>query len=129
VTALELAANAFLTIHYQDRRRELETWRIYDRAGPVHIFDGTAWRVDYHLTAAEILQVQAALVDCGVLTAVAISAKGVHDTATLIWEWSLPDGQTGILSNRAYPARKHPATDCVMALLLEIEAAYLDADE
>jgi hypothetical protein len=129
MNALERAKNAFLTIHYKDSRRKLETWRIYDRNGEVHIFDGENWRTDYSLTADEIKRVQAALKDCNVLNAESISAGNVHDAATLIWEWSLPDGKTGTVTNRAYPAVKHPATECVMSMLLDIEDAYMENPE
>ena len=125
MNTLERAKNAFLTIHYEDSRRKLETWRIYDRNGEVQIYDGTNWRSDYRLKADEIAQVQSALKDCGVLSANAIAAGNVHDAATLIWEWKLPDGKTGRLTNRAYPAVKHPAMECVMTILLDMEDAYL----
>lgn len=125
MNATDRAENAFLTIHYHDRRQNLETWRIYDKAGDVHIFDGKTWRTDYQLTPDEIIQVKDALERCGVLTATDISAEGVHDTATLEWRWSL-DGNIGTLSNRAYPARKHSATDCVMDMLLDFDDKYAD---
>jgi hypothetical protein len=129
MTTSERAKNAFLTIHYHDKRRDLETWRIYDRNGEVQIFDGENWRTDYNLTADEIQRVQAALQTCGVLTANDISSGNVHDAATMIWEWSLPDGKTGSVTNRAYPAVKHPATECVMSILLDMEDAYLASAE
>ena len=125
----ERAKNAFLTIHYKDSRRDLETWRIYDQKGEVQIYDGKTWRSDYSLTAAEIQRVHAALQTCGVLSANDITAGNVHDAATLIWEWSLPDGKSGTVTNRAYPAVKHPATECVMSMLLDIEDAYMENPE
>lgn len=52
--------------------------------------------------------------------------QAVHDATTLIWEWSLADGQVGTLTNRAYPAATHPATDCVMDVLLDLEDKYIE---
>jgi hypothetical protein len=117
--------SAFLSIHYVDRHSKLETWRIYGSDGQAHIYDGKDWRADYRLTPSEITQVQAALETCGVLSAKDISSEGVHDTATLTWEWTLPDGRTGTLQNRAYPAKTHPAMNCVMDMLLDIEELHL----
>lgn len=120
--------NAFLTIHYKDKRRKLETWRVYANDGQVHIFDGSAWRTDYTLTTDERQQIRTKLESCGVFDADNLSGAGYYDTALLVWTWDLPDGVSGTLKNFAHPAEKHPAMDCVMDFLLDLEDTHLDID-
>lgn len=115
-----LPSGAFLSIQYADRRRNFTTWRVYYEDGRVEVYDGQSWWQPARLTAEQISQIKQKLADCGVFTAPDLSAEGIHDTAPITWRWRVDD-QQGQLVNAAYPAKSHPAMDCVMDFLLDLE--------
>lgn len=115
-----LPTGAFLSIHYLDRPRDFHTWRVYYEDGRVDIFDGKAWWQPRRLTADQVAQVKQALRDCGLLTASDLSGEGIHDAAPITWHWRVED-RRGKLVNAAYPAKTHPAMECAMTLLLDLE--------
>jgi hypothetical protein len=115
-----LPPGAFLSIHYDDRRRNFSTWRVYYEDGHVDIFDGKSWWQPPRLTGDEIAQVKQMLDTCGIFAASNVTGEGIYDTAPITWRWRI-DGQQGELVNAAYPAQVHPAMDCVMNFLLELE--------
>lgn len=113
----------YLSIRYEDPPRRFTTWRVYEHDGRVRVFDGSEWYVPCTFTPADVARAQRALVDCGVTTAADIEAPpDLHDPARVTWRWSL-GGRSGTLVNRAHPARSHPAMDCAMDVLLDLEAA------
>jgi hypothetical protein len=113
----------YLSIQYEDPPRGLVTWRVYERDGRVRVFDGGEWYVPCTFTSDEIERARRALVDCGVTTAADIPAPDdLQDAARVTWRWDL-DGRGGTLVNRAHPAESHPAMDCAMDVLLDLEAA------
>ena len=122
MTTPDLSA-AYLSIRYEDPPRGLVTWRVYERDGRVRVFDGEEWYVACSFTRADIARAQRALDDCGVTSAADIEAPpDLYDPARVTWRWSI-GGRTGSLVNRAHPAEGHPAMDCAMDVLLDLEAA------
>jgi hypothetical protein len=122
VTTPDLSA-AYLSIRYEDPPRGVVTWRVYEHDGRVRVFDGKEWYVPCSFTRADVARAQRALDDCGVTSAADIEAPpDLHDPARVTWRWSM-GGRTGSLVNRAHPAEGHPAMDCAMDVLLDLEAA------
>lgn len=122
MTAPDLSG-AYLSIRYDDPPRRLVTWRVYERDGRVRVFDGTEWYEPCRFDPDDVAHAQRALEDCGVTTAADIEAPpDLHDPGRVTWRWSI-DGRTGSLVNRAHPAEAHPAMDCAMDVLLDLEAA------
>lgn len=117
-------ASAILSVHYHDPQRDLHTWRLLQPDGAVQIFDGSAWRSDYRLSSADLARVTQAVHDCGLPQAGALHAPDVHDAAVYAVAWALPDGSRGEVVNHAYPAVKHPAMECLLDLLLDLEEEY-----
>ncbi|HMN98028.1 MAG TPA: hypothetical protein PKD59_01305 [Miltoncostaeaceae bacterium] len=116
-------SGAYLSIRYEDPPRRLVTWRVYERDGRVRVFDGEEWYVACTLDPDGMARAQRALDDCGVTSAADLEAPPhLHDPARVTWRWSI-GGRTGSLVNRAHPAVGHPAMDCAMDVLLDIEAA------
>jgi hypothetical protein len=122
LTPPDLSA-AYLSIRYEDPPRGFETWRVYDDDGRVRVFDGSEWYVPCTFTPDEVARAQRALDDCGVTSAANIDAPpDLHDAARVTWRWR-GGGRSGSLVNNAHPARDHPAMDCAMDVLLELEDA------
>jgi hypothetical protein len=122
LTPPDLSA-AYLSIQYEDPPRGLITWRVYEHNGQVRIFDGNEWYVPCTFGPDDIARAQRALDDCGVTSAADVEAPpDLHDPARVTWRWSI-GGRSGALVNRAHPAEDHPAMDCAMDVLLELEAA------
>ena len=122
MTTPDLSA-AYLSIRYEDPPRGLVTWRVYERDGRVRVFDGQEWYVPCSFSPDDVARAQRALDDCGVTSAADIEAPpDLHDPARVTWRWSMGD-RTGSLVNRAHPAMGHPAMDCAMDVLLDLEAA------
>ena len=122
LTQPDLAA-AYLSIRYEDRPRAFVTWRVYDDDGRVRVFDGHEWYVPCTFSPDEVARAQRALDDCGVTSAADIEAPpDLHDAARVTWRWRV-GGRSGSLVNDAHPARDHPAMDCAMDVLLELEEA------
>jgi hypothetical protein len=99
---------SYLASRYRDSRRGLETRRLYHEDGRVDAFDGREWWTVCHFSPDQVGRAKDAIRESGLLTASDMTAEGFHDTATLTYSWQL-DGQHGSVTNRAYPARDHPA--------------------
>lgn len=122
LTPPDLSA-AYLSIRYEDPPRGFVTWRVYEDDGRVRVFDGHEWYVPCTFTPDEVARAQRALDDCGVTSAADVGAPpGLHDPARVTWRWRV-GSRSGTLVNAAHPARDHPAMDCAMDVLLDIEAA------
>jgi hypothetical protein len=122
LTTPDLSA-AYLSIQYEDPPRGVVTWRVYERDGRVRVFDGTEWYVPCTFSPAHVARAQQALDDCGVTSAADIETPpDLHDPARVTWRWSI-GGRGGSLVNRAHPAESHPAMDCAMDVLLDLETA------
>ena len=117
-------ASAILSVHYHDPQRDFHTWRLIQPDGAVQIFDGSAWRSAYALTPDDLQRVTQAVHDCGLPQAGPLHAPNVHDAAVYAVAWALPDGSRGEVVNHAYPAVKHPAMECLLDLLLDLEEDY-----
>ena len=107
-----LPAGAYFATHYQDRRRGVETRRVYYDDGRVEAFDGHEWWRVCTFSPEQVQQAKAAVRASGLADGQDLSADGVYDTAALTYRWSVDDAQ-GSATNYAYPARKHPAFEKV----------------
>jgi len=107
-----LPSGAYFATHYQDRRRGVETRRVYYDDGRVEAFDGREWWRVCTFSPEQVRQAKDALRTSGLREADDLSADGVYDTAALTYRWSV-DGTQGSATNYAYPARKHPAFEQV----------------
>lgn len=115
-----LPAGSYLASYYQDKRRQLETRRVYYEDGRVEAYDGREWWTVCHFSEAQMAQAKAAIRASGLLMASDMTAKGTHDTAALTYAWQL-DKQTGQVTNWAYPARSHSAFTALGAQLDTLE--------
>jgi hypothetical protein len=117
------ATRAWLSIQYEDPPRGFVTWRVYEHDGRVRVFDGSEWYVPCTFTPADLARAQRALDECGVTEAKDVAAPpDLQDAARVTWRWDLGD-RRGTLVNHAHPAEDHPAMDCAMDVLLDLEAA------
>jgi hypothetical protein len=122
LTPPDLSA-AYLSIQYEDPPRGFVTWRVYEHDGRVSVFDGQEWYVPCTFSPDEVARAQRALDDCGVTGAADIERPpDLHDPGRVTWRWRVGD-RSGALVNRAHPAQDHPAMDCAMGVLLELEDA------
>ena len=108
----ERPAGAYFATHYRDRRRDIETRRVYYDDGRVEAFDGHEWWRVCQLSPEQVRQAKEAIRASGLASAQDLRAEGVYDTAALTYEWWL-DGASGRVTNYAYPARQHPAFEKV----------------
>ena len=108
----ERPAGAYFATRYRDRRRGVETRRVYYDDGRVEAFDGHEWWRVCDFSPEQVRQAQEAIRASGLFDAQDMTAEGVYDTAALTYAWWL-DGQQGSVTNYAYPARKHPAFEAV----------------
>ena len=116
-------STGYLSIQYEDPPRGFVTWRVYEHDGRVRVFDGSEWFVPCTFTPADVARAHRALDDCGVTTATDIAPPAdLDDAARVTWRWNL-GRRRGTLVNRAHPAQDHPAMDCAMDVLLDLEAA------
>ncbi len=117
---------SYLASRYRDVRRRLETRRVYYEDGRVDAFDGRDWWTVCHFSPDQVVRAKDMIRESGLLTAPDMTAEGFHDTATMTYTWQL-DGQHGSVTNRAYPARDHPAFVALEERLdaLEVEAGAL----
>jgi hypothetical protein len=113
--------NYYLASHYQDKRRGFETWRVYYDDGRVEAYDGQAWWTVCRFSESQIDQAKAAIQASGLLSASDLTAANIHDTASLTYTWRWA-GQSGSVTNWAYPARTHPVFETLEAQLDSLEA-------
>jgi hypothetical protein len=99
-----------------DRRRNVETRRVYYDDGRVEAFDGKEWWRVCNFSDEQVQQAKEAIRVSGLMDAQDMTSKGVYDTATLTYSWSF-NGRQGSVTNFAYPARKHPAFEKLDARL------------
>lgn len=115
-----LPSGSYLASHYDDRRRQFETRRVYFEDGRVEAYDGQEWWAVCRFSTDQVAQAKAVVRASGLLTATDLTAAGIHDTAALTYAWNL-DGQQGSVTNWAYPARTHPAFETLEQQLDELE--------
>lgn len=115
-----LPQNSYLASHYRDQRRKFETRRVYYEDGRVEAFDGQEWWTVCRFSAAQVAQAKEAIRASGLLSAVDLTAEGIHDTAALTYAWNL-DGKQASVTNWAYPARSHPAFEALEQRLNVLE--------
>lgn len=125
-----LPEGSYLASHYQDKRRQFETRRVYYEDGRVEAYDGREWWTVCRFSRAQVSRAKEAIRVAGLLTASDLKAEGIHDTASLTYAWRL-DGQSGSVTNWAYPARTHPVFDLLEEQLdlLEVEAGAKQSSE
>jgi len=116
-----LPAGSYLASHYQDKRRKLETRRVYYEDGRVEAYDGREWWTVCRFSEAQVAQAKEVIRASGLLTATDLTAKGTYDTAALTYAWRL-DQETGQVTNWAYPARSQPAFTALEEQLDDLEA-------
>lgn len=115
-----LPQGSYLASRYHDRRRHLETRRVYYEDGRVEAYDGQEWWTVCRFSEAQVAQAKAAIQASGLLTASDLTADGVHDAASLTYAWCL-ESEVGQVTNWAYPARTHPAFAALEAQLDTLE--------
>lgn len=117
-----LPDDILLSIHYYDHKQDFETWRVYCLDGRLRIFDGHAWRLEKQFDDDDIQKIRQILRDCGLKEGEdLLPQKGTHDTARYRWRWRDDSGHVHEVVNHAYPAEKHPAMECAMDKLLDLE--------
>lgn len=116
-----LPQDSYLASRYQDRRRRLETRRVYYEDGRVEAYDGQEWWTVCRFSAAQIIQAKEAIQASGLPTAADLTDEQVYDAASLTYAWRFGE-QTGQVTNWAYPARAHPAFKALEAQLDTLEA-------
>jgi hypothetical protein len=82
-----------------------------------------------HFSESQIERAKAAIQASGLLSASDLTAANIHDTASLTYTWRWA-GQSGSVTNWAYPARAHAVFETLEAQLdlLEVEAGGPIAD-
>jgi len=126
-TGQETPGGAYLATRYREPR--IETRRIYFADGRVEAYDGAAWWHLCDFTPEQVRQAQAAIRASGLMGAADLPAGDTHDTAALTYAWAL-DGQSGRVTNYAYPAARHPAFEALDRVLdALVGAAAPPADE
>ncbi len=116
--------DSYLASHYVDRRRRLETRRVYYDDGRVEAFDGREWWQVCRFSPDQVERARQAVRASGLPGAEDLPAGKAHDTAALTYSWSL-DGQAGSVTNGAYPAREHAAFRALEERLDALEAEAL----
>ena len=117
-----LPDDVLLRIHYNDRHRKIETWRIYHLDGRLRIYNGQFWRLETTLSKESLSRIRQIIAECALEQAKdMLPGEDTYDTAAYIWQWRDEQGQVHQLINRAYPAREHRATACAMDKLLDLE--------
>lgn len=117
-----LPEDALLSIHYNDRRSNVQTWRIYYTDGRLMIYDGQTWRLETTFEASQMARIRPILAECGLPEAEDLHpGPDTHDTADYVWRWRDVDGKVHQVANHAYPAQEHPAQQCALDRLLDLE--------
>lgn len=116
----ELPAGAYLRTRYIDRRRNLDLRTVYYDDGRVELTDAEGTMLVCTFTPQQVARAKDAIRASGLLAAQDIDCSSVNDSAAYTMDWSL-DGRSGIVANAAYPARKHPAMEAVLATLDALE--------
>jgi hypothetical protein len=124
----ELPTGAYLRTRYSDSRRNLDLRTTYYDDGRVELIDAEGTMLICTFTPQQVAQAKDAVRAGGLLAAQDMDSGGVNDSAGFSMDWAL-DGRSGTVANAAYPARKHPAMEAVLATLdaLEEEAKPLSA--
>jgi hypothetical protein len=117
-----LPPGSYLASRYLDRRRRFQTRRVYYEDGRVEAFDGRRWWTVCRFSPDQVTQAKVAVRESGLLAAQDLTAEGVFDTAMLTYAWNL-EGERGSITNRAYPARQHPAFMALEERLRALEEA------
>ncbi len=117
-----LPSGSYLASRYHDRRRRLQTGRVYYEDGRVEAFDGRRWWIVCRFSPEQVTEAKAAVRESGLLAAHDLTAQGVFDTAALTYAWNL-DSERGSVTNWAYPARQHPAFVALEKRLRALEEA------
>jgi hypothetical protein len=113
----------YLLQRYVDGRRRYEKQRRYHGDGRVEIVEGEDSRVRWHFDADQVAAAKEAIRASGLCGADDLERPAdTNDTAALSHTWWL-DGEEGTVTNRAYPAERHPAQDALAERLRELERA------
>jgi hypothetical protein len=112
----ETPPGSYLATHYRDSSRNEETRYVYFDDGRVEALIRGEWRLLCTFTEEQVRGVRDIMRSSGLMSVPDLSGEGFHDTAVYSYAWDL-DGERGSVTNRAYPARSHPAFDKLEAYL------------
>ena len=116
----DLPAGSYLMSEYHDGHRRLEIRTVYYDDGRVELSDAEGTMTVCVFTPEQVARAKDAIRASGLLSASDLSAEGVHDSATFTYLWKL-DGQSGSVTNAAYPTRQHTAFKILEEQLNAIE--------
>lgn len=118
----------YLLQRYVDGHRGYEKQRRYHEDGRVEIVDDDGARLRWRFTSEQVAAAKDAIRASGLMDAEDLERPDdVRDAATLGHTWRLA-GEEGTVTNRGYPAVRHPAQEALAEALRTIERA-VDADQ
>ena len=119
----EAPEGSYLASRFHDPHRSRDVWRVYYEDGRVEAFDGEEWWTVCTFTPEQVAGAKEAVRRSGLLAASDVRLDGAYDVASVSYAWRL-DGETGSVTNWAYPARKHPVFEALDEQLdaLEVQA-------
>jgi hypothetical protein len=116
-----LPGGAYLASRFRDPHRQREVRRVFHEDGRVTAFDGSEWWTVCTFTPDQVARAKEAVRSSGLTDAQDLADEDAHDVAAVTYAWRL-DGESGAVTNWAYPARQHPVFEALDERLDALEA-------
>lgn len=112
---------SYLSSRYVDPRGQRDNRQVFHEDGRVMAHEGKESWLICRFTPGQVERAKKAIKDSGLITAKDLNVKGIHDTASVTYDWKIGE-RSGRVTNRVHPAEIHPVFKSLEEKLDVLEA-------